>query len=128
MLVIDSSIIARFTTREEGWESLVEYMETGTTIPFALVELGNVLWKKRLRNEVSDQMAIVMLETFSTDFSFLDQNRHLSHAFGIARDNRLSFYDSLFIATAIGQGYDLLTCDSKQANVARKLGVKVIEV
>jgi predicted nucleic acid-binding protein len=33
----------------------------------------------------------------------------------------------MFIAAAMKDGYELLTCDKYQAEVARKMGVKTIE-
>lgn len=128
MQVIDTSAIARFALREEGWEGLTDYLKEGTTIPFAAVELGNVLWKRLVKNMINSEAAAEILEGFSTYYTFLNQNRHLVSALRISKEGRLSFYDSLFIATAVGEGYGLVTCDRKQAEVARRRGVRVVEV
>ncbi len=127
MLVIDTSAIAKFALREDGWETLREYLKDGMRIPFAVVELGNVLWKRLLKNEIGNDAAVEILEDFSVYYSFLNENRHLVSALKISYGHRLSFYDSLFIATAAGEGCDLLTCDRKQAEIARRIGLKVIE-
>ena len=128
MQVIDTSTIARFALREEGWERLIDYLREGTTMPFAVVELGNVFWKRLIKNRINEEAVIDILEGFSTYYTLLSQNRHLVSALKISKENRLPFYDRLFIAAAAGEGYGLVTCDRKQAEVARKLGVKVIEV
>jgi predicted nucleic acid-binding protein len=127
MLVIDSSAIVKYFSKEEGWESLQDKITEGSTIQFALVELANALMNKVLDRKMGIGLAHVVMEEFAPQIPLLDQGKYAISAFDISKGNDLSFYDGLFIATAMGEGCDLLTCDPKQADVAKKLGLRVIE-
>ncbi|MCL5427666.1 MAG: type II toxin-antitoxin system VapC family toxin [Candidatus Marsarchaeota archaeon] len=128
MQVIDSSAIVKYFSKERGWESLQEIITEGYTIQFALIELGNVLLKKIRGKEMTIGMAHIILQDFVPQIPVFDQNRHVGSAFDIAAVNGIALYDSLFIAAAVGEGCDLVTCDRKQAEIARRHGVRVIEV
>lgn len=126
MLLIDSSAIVKFFSKERGWENAEQYVAVATTIPLAVIELGSALLKKSSKKEITIQLAAEMLAEYSANSILINQNKYVSAAFAIAAENNTSVYDSLFIASAIGEGYDLVSCDKKQIKAARKLGIKVI--
>ncbi|MEM3078141.1 MAG: type II toxin-antitoxin system VapC family toxin [Nitrososphaerales archaeon] len=55
----------------------------------------------------------------------LNQNDYMLGAFKIAVENKITIYDALFIELAKSTNNDLVTSDSKQAEIARKEGVKI---
>ena len=44
-----------------------------------------------------------------------------------AKKHNTSIYDAMFIAAALKNAYELVTCDNNQAELAKKVGVKTIE-
>ncbi len=127
MKLIDSSVIVKFFSEEPGWESVKEYLYTPISIELSMKELGSALLKKVRRNEFKLGIAMQILKRYPSIFRFVEQKKSLDKAFEIAQKYDISIYDSLFIAAAMREGYELVTCDKHQAEIARKVGVKTIE-
>ncbi len=127
MRLIDSSVIVKFFAEEPGWGSLREYLYTPISIELSMKELGSALLKKVRQKGMERQTAMEILARCPKIFRFLEQKKHLNGAFEIAQKYDTSIYDSLFIAVALKEGYELVTCDGYQADIARKVGVRVIE-
>ncbi len=127
MRLIDSSVIVKFFSEEPGWENTKEYLLAPISIELAMQELGSGLLKKVRKNELKETTAIEILERCPYIFRFVEQKRKSGTAFEIARKNNISIYDSLFIAAALKEGYELVTSDGRQAEIARKLGINTIE-
>ncbi|MHB8359914.1 MAG: type II toxin-antitoxin system VapC family toxin [Thermoplasmataceae archaeon] len=123
MKVTDSSTIVKFFSQEPGWENLREYLYEPITIELALKELGNALWKKVNRGEFEEVNALEVLTEFQRIGKFLEQGKYLGKAFEIAVKYKITIYDSLFIAAAFLEGYDLVTSDMRQATVSKDLGI-----
>jgi predicted nucleic acid-binding protein len=126
MLFIDSSAIVKYYSKEQGWEGVIEYMGESATLQYALVELSNGLLEKVRKNELPKELAMELIDAYARSAYLVDQNKYLSAAFKIALENKLSFYDSLFVAVALQNGYDLVTADRKQADISEKLGINTI--
>jgi predicted nucleic acid-binding protein len=126
MLLIDTSAIVKFFSKEPGWEGTAKHVANSLTIPLAAVELGSALLKKARKNEIAQDTAIELLNGYLESAIFVDQNKHLGTAVRIAIKADLAIYDSLFIATALNEGYELASCDEKQIKVANGLGIKTI--
>jgi predicted nucleic acid-binding protein len=90
-------------------------------------ELGSALLKKVRKKELNEKAAIQVLERCPNIFRFIEQKKYISKAFEIAKNHGTSIYDAMFIAAAMKEGYELVTSDGHQAEVARKVGVKTIE-
>ena len=58
----------------------------------------------------------------------VNQEKYLSKAFEIAVRNRITVYDALFVALARELNVELITSDTKQAEVAEKEGVNTVIV
>lgn len=127
MRLIDSSVIVKFFSEEPGWETLREYLYTPISIELSMKELGSALLKKVRKSEFDENVAIEILDRYPNTFRFVEQKKSISKAFEIAKKYKTSIYDAMFIAAAMKDGYELLTCDKYQAEVARKVGVKTIE-
>ena len=126
MLLIDSSSIVKFYSKEEGWEKVMPYMKEASTIPLALVELGNGLRKKARKGDIDGELAARLLEGYAYSVPLADQNKRLADALRISIENGISVYDALFVAVASWEGYDLVSSDKKQADVSEKLGVRTV--
>lgn len=125
MKLIDSSVIIKFFSKEPGWESAKEHLTyESATVDLAVKELGNALWKKVRRGEMRLDDAIEILTSYPLAVNILDQKKYLSKALEIAAAHDITLYDSLFVAAAIENGCELVTCDKKQMLLAAKLGVK----
>ena len=127
MKLIDSSTIVKFFSEEPGWESIKEYLYVPISIELSMVELGSGLLKKVRKKSMKSAAAVEILKRCPTIFRFIEQKKHLDRAFQIAEGYGLSVYDSLFIAVALRGGYELVTSDGRQAQIARRLGVKTTE-
>jgi predicted nucleic acid-binding protein len=129
--VIDSSALVKYFSREAGWEKVGEVMSEGVvTLDLAIKELSNALWKKVLKGEMNHEIAMRIIKDIveSKPFPIETQERYLLNAFEVAVKGDVTVYDALFIAMAKGKGLELVTCDEKQAEIAEKLGLKVILV
>ena len=128
MKVIDSSVIIKFFSKEPGWMKAKEHLAIASaTIELAVKELGNALWKKVRRNEIALGDAFEILTTFPSAITVLDQRKYMKKALEIAVEHEITIYDSIFIAVAVENAYEFITCDKKQKFVADKLGVKAVE-
>jgi predicted nucleic acid-binding protein len=123
MRVIDSSTIVKFFSQEPGWRNLREYLYEPITIELSIKELGNALWKKVNRGEFDEVNALELLIEFQRIGKFLAQRKYLGKAFEMAVKYKITIYDSLFIAAAFLEGYDLITSDVRQGSVSKDLGI-----
>jgi predicted nucleic acid-binding protein len=128
---IDSSALIKYFSREAGWEKVGEGVSEGVvTLDLAIKELSNALRKKVLRGEMSCETAVRIIRDMveGKPFPIEAQERYLLDAFEVAVKGNVTVYDALFIAMARGRGLELVTCDEKQAEIAEKLGLKVVLV
>lgn len=129
--VIDSSTLAKFLLRESGWER-VKGILTGKpyTLDLAVKEVANAIWRRvTLMGDVSLEKAPVilgdLLELKRVALRVEPQDPYLGQALRIAIENRVTVYDSLFIAQALAKKAALATSDERQGRVAERLNVKV---
>ncbi len=91
----------------------------------------NTVWKRYIRGEVTDKDVEKVSEQLLALINkgaliLLNQEAYITIATKIAVDNRITVYDSLFIAAAYRD--KLLTFDDKQLEVAERLGVRVVKL
>ena len=115
MNLFDSSAIFNLFLQGK-YDTLV----SGSTIPLARYEIGNVLWKNyKIRGRISKKEAI---ETGNVLFELIDSMEQvdppLPSAIRIALEEGITFYDSSYIAAAIESGCDLITDDTKLRKAA----------
>ena len=127
MRLIDSSVIVKYFSEEPGWGDVEEYLYEPVSIELSMIELGSALLKKVRKNELDYKKAVVILERYPDTFRFIEERKHIGKAFEIAKKHNTSIYDAMFIAVALKNSYELVTCDNNQAELARKVGVKTIE-
>ncbi|MEQ9714936.1 MAG: type II toxin-antitoxin system VapC family toxin [Candidatus Asgardarchaeum sp.] len=132
MIVIDASALSKYVLKEPGWSSIEKYLYEAYSLDFALIESANAIWKAYYMNLISEKDAIKKLEAlkiiFSKVLTVIDSSKFIGDAFSFAIENRTPIYDMLYIALAKQQNLPLLTSDNKQARIARKYDIEVIEV
>jgi predicted nucleic acid-binding protein len=127
-IVIDSSAIAKYSSKEPDWSKVEKYITSGDTLELAIKETGNALWKKILKKEVELDTAKKIVKILSSTLSILDQHAYMDRALEIATRHNISLYDALFLACAKMENSKLVSSDARQLEVARELGIGTIEV
>ena len=128
MKAIDSSSVAKYVNREQNWEVAARALGEGClSLELAVKEIGNSLWKRVGRGEISGDQAKRTLSDFvgALPFRTAEQEELYVPAMEIAATLKLPYYDALFLALARERGLSLVTSDSTQADAARKLGLGV---
>jgi len=124
--VIDSSSLVKFFSKEKGWEKVAQMIAEGVmTLDLSIKEVANALWKKILMGEMREDVAIKILSDLLKREAMLivNQDEYLIEAFKIANRNKITIYDSLFIALAKSMNLELITSDKKQYEIAKNEGV-----
>jgi len=124
--VIDSSSLVKFFSKEKGWEKVAQIIAEGVmTLDLSIKEVANALWKKILMGEMKEDVAIKILSDLLKREAMLivNQDEYLLEAFKIANRNKITIYDSLFIALAKSMNLELITSDKKQYEIAKNEGV-----
>jgi predicted nucleic acid-binding protein len=126
--VIDSSSLVKFFSKEEGWEKVAQIIKEGIiTLDLSIKEVANALWKKIIIGEINEDLAIKILYDLLKGEAIIivNQDEYLIEAFKIANRNKITIYDSLFIALAKSKNLELVTSDKKQYEIAKDEGVNV---
>ena len=129
---IDSSALAVLLLKEEGWRKVKEILrEKPYTIELAVKEVANSIWKRvKLLRDIDENKALTilgdLLELRRTALRIEPQDVYLGQALEIALKNDATIYDSLFIAQALTKKAILVTSDKKQAEIASRLGIRLI--
>lgn len=130
MIAADSSVLAKYLLREDGWEFIRKYLEEGcATLDLAFKEVANALWKRVAKGELNTEYAVKVLSALvKLDLvKTIDQKTLLPEAFMIAAKHRITVYDALFITLAKKVEAPLLTADKTQAKTGEKEGIKIIQ-
>jgi len=129
--VIDSSSLVKFFSKEEGWEKIAQIIEEGViTLDLSIKEIANALWKKILIGEMNENIAIkILYDLLKLEaIIIVNQYEYLIEAFKIANRNKITIYDSLFIALAKSKNLELVTSDKKQYEIAKNEWVNALLV
>ena len=115
MNILDTSSI--FNLFQQG--RYTEILDNAT-IPLAIYEVGNVLWKNsNVKNTISKEEA---KDIGSVLFELINSMEQViptwSSVLSLALKEGLTFYDSSFLVSAIEKGYGLITDDIKLFRVA----------
>lgn len=130
--VIDTSALIRLFVPDgpihPETESAFNRAASGADLVLAphllLVEVANVLLRKRRREELSVQELRELLQTItSLPIRFCEHGPLLFPACALAGTHGLSAYDALYLALAEQHGARLITSDEALDKVARTLGL-----
>lgn len=129
MRVIDSSSLAKYVNKEENWEQVEKSLlaEGSSTLEFAMHEVGNSVWKRVLRKELSQQNALTAYKEFVRAV-FEDglltlvslESDLLSDSLELAIQGKVATYDSAFIELAHRNKCELITSDGSQRDTSKK--------
>ncbi|HUY70080.1 MAG TPA: type II toxin-antitoxin system VapC family toxin [Candidatus Baltobacteraceae bacterium] len=122
-MLIDSSAIIKYFTKEPNWESVKSHVIASVTLPFALDELGNALFKKMRLHEIGLVDAIEILVSYQSVAATLDEAEYRAKALEISFERGIAFYDALFLSAALKEKSLLVTCDKRQAEIAESMGI-----
>lgn len=125
--VLDSGVIFALYFQEDASERAERAVEAISPIvlDLSVAEVGNAAWKRVTIFQESKDSARA---SFSKCLEFIKSCTMISStnlaplAYDIALENKISFYDSLFLAAARREEVNLLTLDKKMYEKARSQG------
>jgi len=132
-VILDSSVIAAIFFKEDSSEKAEKAAESYEliTVDLAIAEVANVAWKRVMFFDESKEIALKALRR-STNFitgacEVISTRKLLEDAFAIAIEDKITIYDSFFIAASEREKVPLLTTDGKlYEKVKSKRNVKLI--
>ncbi len=135
----DTSSLFKLYHREEGSEELMTFFRSNTITEIQLaeiaeVEFGSVVWRKCRLGEMKPELAVKLIEKFSTDckrYSFVSQDKNLralaNHLMQKHWDKGLRALDSIQLASVLTSGCDRFLCSDRiLREVAEAEGIVVI--
>jgi len=131
VIVIDASALAKFVLKEDGWNEIAKYLETGTlSVDHIVKEVANAVWRRFRQGEASLEDAKIMLkalkEILDRAIKVEGEIIYMDEAVRIAFNRDVTIYDSLYVAMAKEKGLKLLTADETQAQAAAAENIATI--
>ncbi len=132
-VILDSGVIAAIFFKEDASERAASAAEAPEliTLDLAYVEVANVAWKRVVIFKEPRELMLEALKS-SSDFitgacDVIASEDLLDEAFKIAVSEKITIYDSLFVAASEREKIPLLTTDGKlHEKLNRKSNVKLI--
>jgi len=117
--VLDSSVLAAMFFKEAASPRALKCASEcdPVTLDLAMAEVGNVAWKQVVffgenRDRASDALQDCQ-DFMATACTIIKASDLSMKAFQIAVEDKVSYYDSLFLAAAEREGIPLMTLDQK---------------
>lgn len=122
--VLDSGVIFAIYFEEDASERAVKAASeySPITLDLAVAEVGNAAWKRVAFFQENKDVAALSLSKcllFIKSCILIDSSHLAELAYQIALANKITFYDSLFLAAADREGLPLLTLDKKMYLAAK---------
>jgi predicted nucleic acid-binding protein len=130
-LLFDASSI--FTLVRELRGEAPEKLAEGSTISLTYYELGNALWRecfllKRISREEAEKSLRAMFGIVQAmDVILLEDEDEGSAVLNRACEQKITYYDSAYVAEAFRSKRILVTDDKKLAEAAEELGLKTLD-
>lgn len=126
-IVVDSGIIAKWFTIEPDSDEAVKIYDRFKNGDFRLLvpdlvfaEFGNIIWKKRIHQNLSKEAADIAVELFQEiDFLVTPSRSLFDSALLLAINHKRSFYDSLYLALSRAEECSFVTADERLYNAVR---------
>jgi predicted nucleic acid-binding protein len=120
-VVVDASVAIKWFVPEVHSVAAVRWLEHGYDLlapELVYSEVGNIVWKKIVRREISDEEGRQILQGFEAiPFQAHPTRGLLRLAFEIAFGLNRTIYDSTYLALAVAEGSVLVTADRKLYDV-----------
>ena len=131
MILIDASALASYILREKDSERVRECLIQGVVSPELVVkETANAIVMAERAGRIDDQQAHSCLRALKalsrTNIKFANQEDVVEESFDLALKSDLTVYDALYVSLAKRLKVSLLTCDERQAKVAKGEKIEVI--
>ena len=128
-IVVDTSVIIAILTNEIHKRQLIEITaESDLIAPASLHwEIGNAFSAMFKRNRISLEQAISAIRHYKhIPIQFCDVSLNISME--LSEKYKIYAYDAYFLECAMKQKAKLLSLDKQLIEIAKNIGVKVIEV
>lgn len=116
-LALDASVAIKWVVQEVYTEAAVRLAESGYSwvIPDLFhAEIGNVLWKKVRRDEITERDALKALDLLlSLEMTVRETRALLPYALRIALQFHCTVYDAVYLSVAVGENCPLVTADQR---------------
>lgn len=117
-LVIDASVAIKWYIPEDQSDAAVSLLESGDTLlapDLILAEVGNIVWKKARRGELTAEEGRSIVGAFSSlsRLALVRSTALLSGALEIALTFDQTIYDSLYLALAVSENAHFVTADER---------------
>jgi predicted nucleic acid-binding protein len=123
-VVVDASVVAKWYLPEvHSREASLLLEDTFELFAPDLLfsEIGNLLWKRVIRKELSQDKGLEILTALETvPLQIWESRTLLPTAFAIACFTQRTLYDSLYIALAVSTKSHLVTADKKLFNALKE--------
>ncbi len=124
LLVVDSSVVIKwFVVEPYATEALLIYKDyrsgrnTFFAPDFLNAEVGNIVWKKYTRKELSADEAQGVINLFRlVSFQLTSTADLLDDAYKLAVKHQRSVYDMLYVALSLRRQCSFVTADEKLVN------------
>src|SRR2546422_8548461 len=118
--VVDASVAVKWLVPEIGAEAARRVLRPNHELlapDLIWAEVGNILWKKFRRGELAGETARDLLQDFQrAPLQIAASQRLMPAAWNLAEMYERSFYDSLYLALAVGSECQLVTADLRLYN------------
>jgi predicted nucleic acid-binding protein len=129
-LVVDASVAVKWFVPEIHSEAALRILkgERDLLVPdLVWGEVGNILWKKRQRSEVTDEDARFVLQQLGRFKLAVHSSQELAEtAWALATRLNRTYYDSLYLALSESQSCPLVTADRRLFNAVSPSGLNLI--
>lgn len=125
--ILDSSIIAAIFFREKASTKAVQKIQEKdlTTVDLAMAEVANVAWKRvtifHENEEIITEALKKSIEFINTVCKVIPTEELIEESFQIALKEKITLYDSLFLAASEKEKTPLLTLDKKLKNTTHNV-------
>ena len=125
--ILDSSIIAAIFFREKASTKAVQKIQEKdlTTVDLAMAEVANVAWKRvtifHENEEIITEALKKSIEFINTVCKVIPTEELIEKSFQIALKEKITLYDSLFLAASEKEKTPLLTLDKKLKNTTHNV-------
>ena len=129
-MIVDASVAAKWVLPEAGTERAILLRQQAR--PFiaptlVIAEVGNAIWKRAMRDEISPSDAFAALRAAINLFAELVELSELDRrAMRLSFDLRHPIYDCFYIALALGRKVELVTADARMVAAATQADARVV--